>query len=156
MKIQIIGRKVCLRYKGKTLLGLVNKLLNTKSLLFVVNKLLSTKSLLFVVNKLLNTKSLLTTPSNVLPLNLKQTFPPIIWTLKGKVMGLNTGYLLKYFILSFINALNPLYLQERCIVHPHTTHFEDNHFSRHRSYLHHKEKSIKRVHIIQFRIDNSY
>ena len=30
MKIQIMGRKVCLRCKGKTLLGIVNKLLNLK------------------------------------------------------------------------------------------------------------------------------
>ena len=45
VKIQIIGRKVCLRCKGKTLLG--------------------------VVNKLLKTKSLLTLPSNVLPYHLK-------------------------------------------------------------------------------------
>ena len=34
--------------------------------------------MLGVVNKLLKTKSLLTTPSNVLPLHLKWTFPPII------------------------------------------------------------------------------
>ena len=45
MKIQIMGGKVCLRWKGKTLLG--------------------------VVNKLLKTKSLLTSPSNVLPYYLK-------------------------------------------------------------------------------------
>jgi hypothetical protein len=32
VKIQIIGGKVCLRSKGKTLLGIVIKLLNTKSL----------------------------------------------------------------------------------------------------------------------------
>ena len=31
------------------------------------------------VNKRFVFKSLLTTPSNVLPLHLKQTFPPIIW-----------------------------------------------------------------------------
>ena len=30
MKIQIVGGKVCLRYKGKTLLGVVNKLLKKK------------------------------------------------------------------------------------------------------------------------------
>jgi hypothetical protein len=42
MKIQIMSGKVCLRHKGKTLQGIVNKL--------------------FVF------KSLLTTPSNVLPL----------------------------------------------------------------------------------------
>ena len=47
VKIQIMGGKVCLWCKGKTLLGVVNK-------------------------------SLLTMPSNVLPLHLKQTFPPII------------------------------------------------------------------------------
>ena len=52
VKIQIMGGKVCLRCKGKTLLG--------------------------VVYKLLKTKSLLTMPSNVLPFHLKQTFPPII------------------------------------------------------------------------------
>ena len=52
VKIQNMGGKVCLRCKGKTLLGIVNKL--------------------FIF------KSLLTTPSNVLPLHLKQTFPPII------------------------------------------------------------------------------
>ena len=44
VKIQIMGGKVCLRCKGKTLLGVVNKLLF---------------------------KSLLTTPSNVLPYYLK-------------------------------------------------------------------------------------
>ena len=45
VKIQIMGGKVGLRCKGKTLLG--------------------------VVNKLLKTKSLLTSPSNVLPYYLK-------------------------------------------------------------------------------------
>ena len=45
VKIQIMGGKVCLRCKGTTLLG--------------------------VVNKLLNTKSLLTLPSNILPYSLK-------------------------------------------------------------------------------------
>ena len=33
VKIQIMGGKVCLRCKGKTLLGIVNKLLKTKSVL---------------------------------------------------------------------------------------------------------------------------
>ena len=33
VKIQIMSGRVCLRCKGKTLLGIVNKLLNTKSLL---------------------------------------------------------------------------------------------------------------------------
>ena len=37
------------------------------------------KKLLDDANKFLNTKSLLIMPSNVLPLRLKQTFPPIIW-----------------------------------------------------------------------------
>ena len=45
VKIQIMGWKVCLRCEGKTLLG--------------------------VVNKLLKTKSLPTSPSNVLPYYLK-------------------------------------------------------------------------------------
>ena len=48
VKIQIMGGEVCLRCEGKTLLGVVNKL--------------------FVF------KILLTTPSNVLPLHLKQNF----------------------------------------------------------------------------------
>ena len=52
VKIQNMGGKVCLRCKGKTLLGDVKNF--------------------FVF------QSLLTTPSNVLPLHLKQTFPPII------------------------------------------------------------------------------
>ena len=53
MEIQIMGGKISLSCKGKTLLG--------------------------VVNKLLKTKGLLTMPSNVLALYLKQTFLPIIW-----------------------------------------------------------------------------
>ena len=52
VKIQIMGGKVCVRCKGKTLQG--------------------------IVNKLLKTKNLLTMPGNVLPVHLKQTFPPII------------------------------------------------------------------------------
>ena len=52
VKIQSMGGKVCLWCKGKTLLGLVNKLLKTKSLL--------------------------TSPSTVLPYYLKLTFQPII------------------------------------------------------------------------------
>ena len=49
VKIQIMGRKVCLRCKGKTLQG--------------------------VVNKLLKTKKLLTSPSNVLHLLPQSNFP---------------------------------------------------------------------------------
>ena len=45
VKIQIMGGKVCLRCKGKTLLS--------------------------IVNKILKSKSLLTSPSNVLPYYLK-------------------------------------------------------------------------------------
>ena len=52
VKIQIMGGKIWLRCKGKTLLG--------------------------VVNKLLKIKSLLTMPRNVLSLHFKQTFPPTI------------------------------------------------------------------------------
>ena len=72
VKIQIIGRKVCLRCKGQTLL--------------------------YVVNKLFVFKSLLTTPSNVLLLHLKQTFPPIIWTFtEGKGDGIETRLPFKIF-----------------------------------------------------------
>ena len=66
VKIQIMGWKVCLRCKGKTLLG--------------------------VVNQLLKTKSLLTSPSNVLPLHFKQTFQPIIWIFtEGEGDGIESG-----------------------------------------------------------------
>jgi hypothetical protein len=41
VKIQIMGEKVCLRCKGKTLLGVVNKLLITKSLLTSPSNVLS-------------------------------------------------------------------------------------------------------------------
>ena len=54
LKIQIMGGKVCLRCKGKTLLGVH-------------------------INKLFKIKSLFTMPSNVWPLHLKQTFPSIFW-----------------------------------------------------------------------------
>ena len=40
VKIQIMGRKVCLRCKGKTLLGIVKKLLKTKSLLTLTSNVL--------------------------------------------------------------------------------------------------------------------
>jgi hypothetical protein len=52
VKIQMMGGKVCLRCKRKTLLG--------------------------IINKLFKTKSLLTTLSNVLPYYLKRTFRPTI------------------------------------------------------------------------------
>ena len=52
VKVQIMGGKVYFRYKGETLLG--------------------------VVKKLYAFKSLLTTPSNVLPLHLKKSFPHLI------------------------------------------------------------------------------
>ena len=41
VKIQIMGRKVCMRCKGKTLLGVVNKPLKTKSLLTSPSNVLS-------------------------------------------------------------------------------------------------------------------
>ena len=51
-------------------------------------------------NNLLVFKKLLTTPSNVLPLHLNQTFPPIFeFSQKVKVMGSDPGYLLKSFLL---------------------------------------------------------
>ena len=88
VKIQIIGGKVCLRYKGKTLLGHINT---------------------FFVSK-----NMLTMSNNILPLHLKQTFPHMIWILrKVKVMGLNPSYILKPF-LHYVNKgwklLNPYLL----------------------------------------------
>ena len=71
VKIQIMGRKICLRCKGKTLMGIVNKL--------------------FVF------KSSLTATSNVLPLCLKLSRPYFEFSLK--MMGSNPSYLLKSFLL---------------------------------------------------------
>ena len=66
VKIQIMGGKVCLRCKDKTLL--------------------------FVF------KSLLTTPSNVLPLHLKQISPHIIWIFtEGEGDGIESKLLFKIF-----------------------------------------------------------
>ena len=41
VKIQIMGEKFCLSWKGKTLLGVVNKLLKTKTLLISASNILS-------------------------------------------------------------------------------------------------------------------
>ena len=50
------------------------------------------------VNKVFVSKSLSTTPSNVLPLHLKQTFPPIIWIFtEGKGDGIKSFYNHFYF-----------------------------------------------------------
>ena len=50
------------------------------------------------VNKLFVFKSLLTTPSNVLPLHLKQTFPPIIWIFtEGEGDGIKSRLPFKIF-----------------------------------------------------------
>ena len=86
-KIQIMGRKIYLKCKGKILLG--------------------------VVDKLLKTKRLLKTPSNVLPLYVKQTFLPIICIYtKGDRMGWNPGYLLKSFLLYYGILLPKLWLRK--------------------------------------------
>ena len=72
VKIQTMGGKVYLRCKGKTLPG--------------------------VVNKLLKTKSLLTSPTNVLPYYLKHTFPPIIWIFtEGEGDGIESRLPFKIF-----------------------------------------------------------
>ena len=77
-KTQIMGGKVCLRCKGKTLLGIVNKL--------------------FVF------KRLLTTSSNVLPLHLKQTFPLVIWIFtEGEGDGIESRLPFKIFSTLLIN-----------------------------------------------------
>ena len=74
--------------------------------------LIPSPSLLVVVNKLLNTKSLLSMPINVLPLRLKQTFPPIFeFSLKLKMMGLNPGYLLNSFLLFYFSTLTLYFLK---------------------------------------------
>ena len=68
VKIQIMGGKVCLRHKGKTLLGIVNKR--------------------FVF------KSLLTTPSNVLPLQKAAAIQTL--TTRWRVIGSNLLSFLKF------------------------------------------------------------
>jgi len=70
VKIQIIGGKVCLRCKDKTLLGVANKLLKIKSFIDITQQCFA---LLPKVNFELS--------------------------LKVKVMELNPGYLLKSFLL---------------------------------------------------------
>ena len=69
----VIGQNICLRCKGKILLGDINKLFVFKSLLIM--------------------------PSNVLPLLLiMQTFPPIIWIfIEGKGDGIETRLPFKIF-----------------------------------------------------------
>ena len=72
VKIQIMSGEVCLRCKGKTLLGVVNKL--------------------FVQQRLL------TMPSNALTLHLKQTFPSIIWIFtKGEGDGIESRLSFKIY-----------------------------------------------------------
>ena len=59
------------------------------------------------VNKLFVCKCLLTMPSNVLPLLLKQTFPPIIWIFtEGD--GSNPGYFIIHFLLYCQNLVGQL------------------------------------------------
>ena len=85
MEIQTMDGKFCLRYKGKTLLG--------------------------IVNKLLVFKSLLTTPSNVL-LTTPQTnfFPPIIWIFtEGEGDGIE--YRLPFKIFSTLHHKKLYFLQ---------------------------------------------
>ena len=75
VEIQIMDRKVCLRCKGKILLGVVSKHLKTKSCWH--------HPAMFC----------LITPS-------KLSLPQFEFSLKGKVMGLNPGFLhLFYFTL---------------------------------------------------------
>ena len=79
VKIQIMGGKVCLRRKGKTLLG--------------------------IINKLLKTKSLLTTPNNVLPYYLNLTFPPNSDGIKSRLSSLIFSTLQNsYSLISFFQA----------------------------------------------------
>ena len=69
-----MGRKVYLRWKGKTLLGFVNKLLKANSLMI--------------------------SPINVLPFHLKENFLPIIWIFTEN----QTTYFLKFSLLYLIRV----------------------------------------------------
>ena len=87
-----MGGKVSLSCKGKTLLGIVNKL-------FVFKRLLAT-------------------PSNVLPLHLKETFPPIIWIFtEGESDGIKSRLPFKIFSIScsmywYIFSFNPVWIAD--------------------------------------------
>ena len=62
------------------------------------------------VSKLFVFKSFLTTPSNVLPLHLKQTFPPIIWIFtEGEGNGIESRLPFKIFSTSFKIFLQYIY-----------------------------------------------
>ena len=75
VKIQIMCGKVCSRSKGKTLLGIFNKLFVFKSL--------STKPSIVCLMYSMSTL--------VLPLHFKKTFPPIIWIFtEGKGDGIES------------------------------------------------------------------
>ena len=91
VKIQIMCWKVCLRCKGKTLLG--------------------------VVNKLLKTKILLTSPSNVLPYQLNTMRTNLPKTLDQLIFGkyiLNLSKVTKYLVngLKFTKYLVNSYHQK--------------------------------------------
>ena len=76
VKIQIMGKKLCLRCKGKTLLG--------------------------IVKKVLKTKRLLTSPSNIcLITSNKLSRQWFEFSLNVKVKGSNPGYLLRFFLFYF-------------------------------------------------------
>ena len=71
------------------------------------------------VNKLFVFKSLLTTPSNVLPLHLKLTFPPIIWiSTEGKDDGIKSRIPFNFFsTLAHIIIANTDFLKgKKCIL----------------------------------------
>ena len=83
--IQIFGGKICFDYQGKTLLG--------------------------VVNKLLITKRLLTSPSNVFPYYLKSTILPIIIIFTEEEGDeIESKLLFKNFLLWFDDASEDAYL----------------------------------------------
>ena len=97
VKIQIMGGKVCLRLKGKTLLGVVTKLLKT-----ITQQCFA---LLPQVNF----------PANNL------NFP-----LKVKVMGSNPGYLLKSFLLYCLIYIKSVYKRMslyKCPLYDHSWPF---------------------------------
>ena len=69
--------------------------LNWKRLVFLLSKILYKKC---DVDKLFVFNTLLTIPSNVLPVHLKQTFPPISWTFtEGEGDGIESRLPLKIF-----------------------------------------------------------
>ena len=88
VKIQIFGGKVCLWCKGKTLLGIVNKLLKTKSLLVKTKKCLSEyRQIFFCFNHMLFPESFHQTNCLLDQLSIAWTNRQKVGTYNGRLIS---------------------------------------------------------------------